>query len=71
PGSRVADAVAAAGGARDGADLAGINLAQRLSDGDQIIVGSSGGEPGGRRIVFAAGQVVRLYSSGLLNKPSG
>ncbi|WP_370012286.1 ComEA family DNA-binding protein [Nocardia cyriacigeorgica] len=50
PGSRVADAVAAAGGARDGADLAGINLAQRLSDGDQIIVGSSGGEPGVPRL---------------------
>ncbi len=45
PGSRVADAVAAAGGARDGADLAGINLAQRLSDGDQVIVGTAGGEP--------------------------
>ena len=38
PGSRVADAVAAAV-ARDGADLAGLNLAQRLADGDQIVVG--------------------------------
>ncbi|WP_438823342.1 ComEA family DNA-binding protein [Nocardia cyriacigeorgica] len=50
PGSRVADAVAAAGGARDGADLAGINLAQRLSDGDQVIVGTAGGEPGVPRL---------------------
>ncbi|MGW0174788.1 ComEA family DNA-binding protein [Rhodococcus sp. NPDC003322] len=38
-GSRVADALAAAGGARDGADLLGLNLAQRLNDGDQVLVG--------------------------------
>ncbi|MFD4183683.1 ComEA family DNA-binding protein [Rhodococcus sp. NPDC058514] len=38
-GARIADALAAAGGARDGADLLGLNLAQRLSDGDQILVG--------------------------------
>ena len=37
PGARVADAVAIAV-ARDGADLTGLNLAQRLSDGDQIVV---------------------------------
>lgn len=45
PGARVADALSAAGGARDGADLAGLNLAQRLADGDQVRVGPSG--PGG------------------------
>ncbi|MFC0452475.1 ComEA family DNA-binding protein [Rhodococcus jostii] len=39
PGSRVADALAAAGGVRDGADTLGLNLAQRLSDGDQVLVG--------------------------------
>ncbi|WP_328391802.1 ComEA family DNA-binding protein [Nocardia sp. NBC_00416] len=44
PGARVADAIAAAGGAFDGADLAGLNLAQRLVDGDQVRVGA--GEPG-------------------------
>ncbi|WP_067890884.1 ComEA family DNA-binding protein [Nocardia vaccinii] len=38
-GSRVADAVAIAV-ARQGADLARLNLAQRLADGDQIIVGA-------------------------------
>ncbi|TJZ77923.1 ComEA family DNA-binding protein [Rhodococcus oryzae] len=38
-GARIADALAAAGGARDGADLLGLNLAQRLNDGDQILVG--------------------------------
>ncbi|MFD4292600.1 helix-hairpin-helix domain-containing protein [Rhodococcus sp. NPDC058505] len=38
-GARVADALTAAGGARDGADLLGLNLAQRLADGEQILVG--------------------------------
>ncbi|WP_218581866.1 ComEA family DNA-binding protein [Nocardia cyriacigeorgica] len=50
PGSRVADAVAAAGGAREGADLAGINLAQRLADGDQVVVGAVDAAPGGPRL---------------------
>ncbi|WP_405161777.1 ComEA family DNA-binding protein [Nocardia sp. NBC_01499] len=45
-GSRVADALVAAGGAQDGADLAGLNLAQRLLDGDQVLVGPSGPNPG-------------------------
>ncbi|NKY59920.1 ComEA family DNA-binding protein [Nocardia flavorosea] len=39
PGARVADALAAAGGALSGADLTGLNLAQRLADGDQVRVG--------------------------------
>lgn len=38
-GSRVADALAAAGGARAGVDLSGLNLARRLVDGEQISVG--------------------------------
>ncbi len=42
PGARVADAISAAGGALGGADLAGLNLAQRLADGDQVRVGPSG-----------------------------
>lgn len=47
PGTRVADAVAVAV-ARDGADLAGLNLAQRLADGDQIVVGAPGPTSGPR-----------------------
>lgn len=39
PGARVADAVDAAGGARPGTDLATINLARRLTDGEQLYVG--------------------------------
>lgn len=38
-GDRIADALDAAGGAVDGADLVGLNLARRLVDGEQIIVG--------------------------------
>jgi competence protein ComEA len=37
-GSRVNDAVARAGGASGGADLEAINLAARLSDGQQVVV---------------------------------
>lgn len=38
-GSRVADAIDAAGGVRKGADPGPINLARRLVDGEQIVVG--------------------------------
>ncbi|NKR26424.1 ComEA family DNA-binding protein [Prescottella equi] len=39
-GSRVADALAAAGGPRPGADVLGLNMAERVDDGDQILVGA-------------------------------
>ncbi len=45
PGARVADALAAAGGATDGADVIGLNMAQRVADGDQIHVGAVGAPP--------------------------
>jgi competence protein ComEA len=38
-GARIADALDAAGGALDGADLIGLNMARRVTDGEQIIVG--------------------------------
>ncbi|WP_433556242.1 ComEA family DNA-binding protein [Pseudonocardia xinjiangensis] len=38
-GSRVADALAAAGGPVPGTDLAGLNLARRVVDGEQVAVG--------------------------------
>jgi competence protein ComEA len=38
-GSRVVDALEAAGGARDGVDVTGLNLARVLVDGEQILVG--------------------------------
>lgn len=39
PGARIADALAAAGGPLDGADLLELNMARRLADGEQIVVG--------------------------------
>jgi len=38
-GARVADAIAAAGGALPGADTSGVNLARLVVDGEQVLVG--------------------------------
>ncbi len=40
PGSRVADAVAAAGGILPGTDLTTVNLARKVTDGELIVVGT-------------------------------
>jgi competence protein ComEA len=53
PGARIADALTAAGGALDGADMVGLNMARRVSDGEQIIVG----------IAAAPGQPAAMGSS--------
>jgi competence protein ComEA len=53
PGARIADALTAAGGTVDGADLIGLNMARRVTDGEQIIVG----------IVPAPGQPATMGSS--------
>jgi competence protein ComEA len=39
PGARIADALKAAGGAADGADTIGLNMARQVDDGEQIVVG--------------------------------
>lgn len=39
PGARVADALTAAGGAEPGVDVAGLNLARKVTDGELIMVG--------------------------------
>ena len=53
-GARVIDAVRAAGGARPGVDLGGLNLARVLTDGEQVVVGSG----------VAAGAPVATSTSG-------
>lgn len=53
PQARVADAVQAAGGPLTGADTLGLNLARRVADGEQIVVG----------IATPAGHPVLLGSS--------
>jgi competence protein ComEA len=45
--ARVADAVAAAGGLRPGADTAAVNLAAPLRDGDQILIPGPSDQAGG------------------------
>lgn len=54
PGSRVADALAAAGGTLDGADVLALNLAAKVDDGAQIVVGVV--PPEGRPIVSGTTQ---------------
>lgn len=46
PGSRVIDALQAAGGVLRGANLRGLNRARRLTDGEQIVVGAPSGGAG-------------------------
>ena len=72
PGSRVADAIAAAGGPREGADLFSLNMAQRVADGDQILVGladANGGPPvlASGTVSAAGGQSPAQTSSGLVD----
>ncbi|SEL68637.1 ComEA family DNA-binding protein [Streptacidiphilus jiangxiensis] len=46
PGSRVQDALNAAGGPLPGTDLTGLNLARKVNDGEEIIVSGSPPPPG-------------------------
>jgi competence protein ComEA len=39
PGKRISDALDAAGGPLGGADLVGLNMARKVADGEQIVVG--------------------------------
>ncbi|WP_433782445.1 helix-hairpin-helix domain-containing protein [Actinomycetospora sp. CA-101289] len=62
PGSRVGEAIDAAGGATPDADLTGLNLAARIADGEQVVVGvptpvtpPGGGAGGGAGATPAAG----------------
>ncbi|WUE56137.1 helix-hairpin-helix domain-containing protein [Streptomyces sp. NBC_00487] len=54
-GSRVADALRAAGGVRPGADTDGLNRARLLVDGEQVLVGSPAQVPGPGAVPGAAG----------------
>lgn len=70
-GSRVADALKAAGGVRPGTDTEGLNRARFLVDGEQVVVGASSaagpgapgtpgapGVPGGSGVVAPGGAAV-------------
>ncbi|MGC0363347.1 competence protein ComEA [Rhodococcus sp. 27YEA15] len=70
-GSRVADALGAAGGVLDGGDTIALNLAQKLTDGDQIVVGRIGEMPssstGGEATPSSAGAPTGGTAGGLVN----
>ncbi|MFF4773561.1 ComEA family DNA-binding protein [Microtetraspora fusca] len=63
PGSRVVDAIQAAGGARPGASLDGVNLARRLVDGEQIVVGAPAAAAQGAAPAIGAGGATMISLS--------
>lgn len=65
-GSRVDDAVNAAGGLRVEADRARINLAARLVDGQKVYVAKIG-EPAGQGVGGSAGRIAGVSESQLVN----
>lgn len=75
-GARIADALAAAGGPLDGADMVGLNMARRLTDGEQIVVGIAAppGEPTAMGSSVSPGATATSADSpptGTGDKPSG
>jgi len=73
-GSRVLDAIRAAGGPRDNADLERVNLAQVLNDGDQVHVptrapGTEEERPALVLIVTATPGTCTVYVTGEVNHP--
>lgn len=70
PGSRVADALRTAGGARPGVATTGLNLARVLVDGEQIVVGAPAppavpaGGPGASAPPGSGGPLVNLNTAG-------
>ncbi|CCQ16009.1 Competence protein ComEA helix-hairpin-helix repeat protein [Rhodococcus sp. AW25M09] len=72
PGSRVADAVAAVGGPAEGGDLLALNMAARVSDGDQIVVGVVPPEAGPPVSSTTSAQSLTTDSSGSsIDLPAG
>ena len=57
PGSRVADAIRAAGGVVRPADLALVNLAAKVSDGELLLIGVPGAAPDGSGVAGSGGPV--------------
>lgn len=56
PGSRVVDAVKAAGGELANADMESVNLAQKLSDGEQVFIAAKGSVPAPSASVVSNGK---------------
>ncbi|HYB36923.1 MAG TPA: ComEA family DNA-binding protein [Mycobacterium sp.] len=69
PGARVADALKAAGGAMDGADTIGLNMARPLGDGEQIVVGLA--PPSGQPTVLGSSVSAGSATANAPRTPSG
>ena len=65
-GARIADALTAAGGALEGADLIGLNMARRVTDGEQIVVGivAVPGEPAAMGSSVSSGSATAAPADG-------
>ncbi|HEU4360072.1 MAG TPA: ComEA family DNA-binding protein [Mycobacterium sp.] len=72
PGARIADALTAVGGALDGADTIGLNMARQVADGEQIVVGIA--PPSGQPTVLGSsvstGQATTGPESGQPSAPA-
>ncbi len=68
PGARIADALAAAGGVLPGTDVLALNLAQLLTDGQQILVGVSA-PPGAAPVSGGTGGTVAPVADGKKGGP--
>jgi competence protein ComEA len=66
-GARVKDAVAAAGGPARGADLATLNLARVVTDGEQVVVGDRSSDSASRSTPPPTGAAGQLPGPGLVN----
>jgi competence protein ComEA len=65
PGARVADAVQAAGGPVPGADLTGVNLARKLTDGEHVLVAAGAGGQPAEEAAGGSGSKVNLNTATL------
>lgn len=62
-GARVADVIAAAGGALPGADLGAVNLAARVADGQRLAIPSASSGPDRSASVSGDGERIALNSA--------
>lgn len=69
PGARIADALEGAGGPLDGADLIGLNMARRVGDGEQIVVGIEA--PPGQPATMGSSVAGQAPAAGERGAPTG
>ncbi|GIE91156.1 hypothetical protein Are01nite_76360 [Actinoplanes regularis] len=70
PGARVADALTAAGGAEPGVDVASLNLARKVTDGELIMVGAPPGTVPAPGPAASTGGLINLNTATLADLDS-